>query len=270
MANKDCVYCEAAIKQAAVNEKYHRSFDEIVQKDSPGRSFGFDQRILTMQCIDMDQVETDRSGSNKRTMDLLVGIANFNDNSRKYSSIRLLPIELKLNCESFNLSKSALKNKDTHTRTLLLGTIFTKESLFLFPQDLISVAQSNLNRWSKGSNAAEVENWVFISPEQINAYIHFEEDYPYQPKTDFQVISSQIDTHIQNGNIERCAKYLDGTIRPQVEKLRAQYMKDEVVYIINQLKAKMDQVYSELPSNTDPTEKEYLKICVDDILAIKL
>lgn len=203
-------------------------------------------------------------------MDLLVGIANFDDNLRKYSSMSVLPIELKLNCVSFNLKKADLKNKDIHTRRFNLGTIFTKESLFLFPQNLISVAQSNLNRWSKGSNAAEVENWVFISPEQINAYIHFEEDYPYQPKTDFQVISSQIDTFIQNGNIEGCANYLDGEIRERVERLRAQYMKDEVVYVINQLEEKMDQVYSKLPSDIDSIERDYLKICVDSILAIKL
>lgn len=117
MATNSDVYYAASLEQCNIDRRYRYSFGYIVGKDSPGKSFGFDNRLLEAECIDSDKVEADRYGSNEKTMDLIMGLADFNDVKQKYTRQYLLPIELKLNCVTFNVKLKCLKEKDKHTRS---------------------------------------------------------------------------------------------------------------------------------------------------------
>lgn len=118
----DNVYCEDVLSSCRTYKNYKCTFEEIVQKDSGDKDFGFDKkRILKMQSFDVDEIErnTGKSGNKNCTMDLVIGIASFDCTKRKFSNRRLLPVELKLNCKSFNPKIIGdLKNKDEHTRAM--------------------------------------------------------------------------------------------------------------------------------------------------------
>lgn len=121
MARISNVYCHQAIDECYGYEAYRSIFRDVIAKDSSGKAFGFDKRILDMSCIDMDKIEADHAGDNGRTMDLVLGLADFDDVRQHITRKYLLPVELKLNCIAFNLGTTELIEKDAHTRNYRLG-----------------------------------------------------------------------------------------------------------------------------------------------------
>ncbi len=263
------VYCEDVLSSCRTYKNYKCTFEEIVQKDSGNKDFGFDKkRILKMQSFDVDEIErnTGKSGDKDCTMDLVIGIASFDCTERKFSNRRLLPVELKLNCKSFNLEKGKLKEKDKHTRAMEWnGVPFSTKSIFLFPSvRIIREAKNRLGRWKRGSGGSDMKNWVLLTPKGFNTYIHFEEDCPYSPKTDFSRIESTINKFITKDKIEDCAYYLYDSIRPILEDFKNQYKIEEIRYVVECLRKTMDAIYPKLPPSN---EAKLLKsISEDDIL----
>ena len=265
----DNVYCEDVLISCSTYENYKCTFEEIVQKDSGDKDFGFDKkRILKMQSFDVDEIErnTGKSGDKDCTMDLVIGIASFDCTERKFSNRRLLPIELKLNCKSFNLKIDDLKNKDEHTREMEWnGVPFSPESIFLFSPEIIGKAKNELRgRKQRGSGGSDMKNWVLLTPEDFNDYIHFEEDCPYSPETDFSSIENTINNFIIEDNIWGCTCYLVESVRPRLEVFQKRYKIEEIKYVVECLRKTMDAIYPNLPQSN---EAKLLKsISEDDIL----
>lgn len=266
MARIDNVYCEDVLSSCRTYENYKCTFEEIVQKDSGNKAFGFEERILKMQSFDVDKIEmnTSENADKDCTMDLVIGIASFDDTERKFSNRRLLPIELKLNCKSFNLEKGKLKEKDKHTREMKWNYVpFSSKSIFLFPSGIIDKAKNELGRWKRGSGGSDVKNWVLLTPNDFNNYIVFAEDYPYSPKTDFSSIENTINEFITEGNIGGCTCYLVESVRSRLEVFQKRYKIEEIKYVVECLRKTMDAIYPKLPQSD---EAEFLKSRSDEIL----
>ncbi len=262
MATNSDVYYAASLEQCNIDRRYRYSFGDIVGKDSPGKSFGFDNRLLKAECIDSDKVEADRCGSNERTMDLIMGLADFNDVKQKYTRQYLLPIELKLNCVAFNEKLKSLKEKDKHTREMIDG-IFSENSVFIFTDNVAKVATSYYHRWRKGSEGSDIKNWRIVTPNQFNSLIKFSADFPYTPQTNFNAISKAIDTFIEGHDIDGCYNYIETYIWKMVESFGVKdYNKNEVTFLSVKLKDKAEEVFEIL----DEDEKEYLMIALNKIL----
>lgn len=263
----DNVYCEDVLSSCRTYKNYKCTFEEIVQKDSGDKDFGFDKkRILKMQSFDVDEIErnTGKSGNKNCTMDLVIGIASFDCTERKFSNRRLLPIELKLNCKSFNLKIDDLKNKDEHTREMEWnGVPFSSKSIFLFPSGIIDIANRFVASKQRGSGGSDIRNWILFDPNGFNDYIHFVESCPYYPETDFSSIENTINEFITEGNIWGCTCYLVESVRPRLEVFQKRYKIEEIKYVVECLRKTMDAIYPKLPQSD---EAEFLKSRSDEIL----
>lgn len=197
-------------------------------------------------------------------MDLVIGIASFDCTERKFSNRRLLPIELKLNCKSFNLKIDDLKNKDEHTREMEWnGVPFSSKSIFLFPSGIIDIANRFVASKQRGSGGSDIRNWILFDPNWFNDYIHFVESCPYYPETDFSSIENTINKFITKDDIEGCTRYLEESVRPRLEVFQKRYKIEEIKYVVECLRKTMDAIYCKLKQSE---EAEFLKITSDGIL----
>lgn len=263
----DNVYCEDVLSSCRTYENYKCTFEEIVQKDSGNKDFGFNECIIKMQSFDVDEIERNtckKSGNKNCTMDLVIGIASFDCTERKFSNRRLLPIELKLNCKSFNLKIDDLKNKDEHTREMEWnGVPFSSKSIFLFPSGIIDIANRFVASKQRGSGGSDIRNWILFDPNGFNDYIHFVESCPYYPETDFSSIENTINKFITKDDIEGCIRYLEESVRSRLEVFQKRYKIEEIKYVVECLRKTMDAIYPKLPQSD---EAEFLKSRSDEIL----
>lgn len=186
------VYCHHMLANADAGMT-KKSFAEIVDKDSPGRTFEFSDDVLSMICVDLDAVERARSGANDRTMDCTFGIGRYDARRRSFVSERLLLVELKLNCVKHTLSASDYIDKVTHTRDLLVGRAMHGSNIFLFTERVKGRAQRDVFGWSRGSNGKILKTVQIQTPVEFNDYIGFESQYPYKPINDGESISAELE-----------------------------------------------------------------------------
>ncbi|MGM9820766.1 MAG: hypothetical protein ACI3Z9_08210 [Candidatus Onthomorpha sp.] len=266
MAKIENVYFEHIFDDSVKYARYRSTFGEIVRKDSGNKKFGFSPRILGMQSLDIDKIEDSRGTDNNSTMDLAIGIADFDDINCTFAKECLLLIELKLNSVTFNLKPSDLCSKDKHTRAMDWNNLsLCQTSVFVFPEKVIGKAKSNLRSWQLGSGGASMKNWVFLSPADFNGYIKFEEDYPYNPITDFGIIDTKIASFVSKEQFEACADYIDKEVRSKLEDFHNHYNKQEVRHIVENLQATSQKLFPNLP---DKYEAEYLKLVIKDVITI--
>lgn len=267
MAKISNVYCAETIASCKFQHSHCFSFGEIVGKDSPGKSFGFAPRILDMKYLDLDMIETDAKGDNDNTMDLAVGVSEYDDCLCVNSSNSLLLVELKLNCGKFNLKERDLLSKDKHSREMCKEEIKCSDaSVFLFPENLVRQARNFLERWRRGSGSSRLNKWEFLSAKDFNVYIHFSEDYPYRHKTNFDDIDYKIDVFVSKGQIGACADYIDTYVKELAEYYWKRRNVNELSFIIGRLTTKMESIY--LQSFADQVEMAYLKLCADSVLSL--
>lgn len=262
MATNSNVYCSKAIMECGLDGKYTSCLGCIIDKDSPGKTFSISPRMLDMECIDMDYVEKDKYGDNDKTMDLLVGLSDFDDKNQKVTRLYLLPVELKLNCINFNLKLTDLKNKDSHTRDFHLGS-YSMESVFLFTNSVVGQARSTINRWKHGTGSSTIKNWIVMNPDQFNSFVKFKDDFPYHPQTNFKSLANIIDGFVYANDIEALSTYLDKDVKNLMYKyVTLEYNLNEARYIAESLEQKMNEIYCKLKGDN----LEYIKLLVDPIL----
>ena len=97
----------------------------------------------------------------------------------------------------------------------------------------------------------------------INPNIKFEEDYPYNPITDFGIIDTKIDFFLSNEQFEDCANYIDSDVKKKLEDFHNHYNKQEVRHIVENLQSTSQRVYPNLP---DTTDAKYLKLEIEDVI----
>lgn len=264
MAKIENVYFEHIFDDSVEYALYRSTFGEIVKKDSGDKTFGFSDRILGMQSLDIDKIEDSRSTNKNSTMDLAIGIADFDNTNCTFSNECLLFIELKLNSTTFNLKPSYLCSKDKHTRAMDWNDLsLCQTSVFVFPEKVIGKAKSNLRSWQLGSGGASMKNWVFLSPADFNGYIKFEEDYPYNPITDFGIIDTKIASFVSKEQFEACANYIYTEVKEKLEYFHNHCKEQEVRHIVENLQATRQRLLPNLP---DKIEAEYLKLVIEEVI----
>lgn len=266
MAKIDNVYDPSALGKCVGYYDFTDTFDNVVHKDSPGQNFGFDARVLAMQCIDMDEVEKAQSGSNDRTMDLVLGVSDFDDVKQVHTKKYLLPVELKLNCVAFNLGTTELLGKDNHTRSYNLGLGFSTTSVFLFTEDVIGRATNAFGRWRRGTNAKRIKEWEVMTPQQFNSFVKFAGDFPYVPQTDMNIVEQKIYNFIVSKNVDGCADYIQGDLKKKIEAYFHVYNMPEINYVVGKLKDVMRTVVG--GSSLNGFEKDYLNLAAETIYGL--
>lgn len=266
MAKISDVYSETAIADSGKFLQYNDTFGNVVQKDSPGKSFGFAKRILDMECWDMDSIEAAQQGSNEMTMDLVLGLQDFDDVRQVATTEYLLPVELKLNCVAFNLGFGELIGKDEHTRQYDMGVRFGANSVFLFTNTVAGQALNVISRWKRGTYSRKMKGWQVMTPSSFNSYIKFMSDYPYQYQTDVKDIEDKISSFLAVGDVDGCERYIKYKVLPKMEECYKVYNKLEIEYVVNQVKQILDKNYIQF--NISDFDKEYLNLALNDIAGL--
>lgn len=265
---QDPVYHEEVVGIAPIDIKYKHRFSYFMGKDNyQGKNFGFSERILNTLCIDMDEIETDRGGSNKNTMDLTIGIAEYDETLQSFSFNRILPVELKLGCDTFNrIKKKDLLDKDKHTRDLLnsLSILTDKHSIFIFTKEVTPSAIYNKSRWDKESNSNDIKNWKMMSPSDYNEYIKFKEDYPYKAISDLIAISKTISDLFAQQDFDRCIDYIDKQ-KKEAEKYKIKYNLNECQKIAETL---ISSINNNLTNIIPPPYNEFFVMLRDEVISL--
>ncbi len=266
MARISNVYNEGAVDACEGYGQYADTFGGIVRKDSPGKNFGFSERTLAMGCLDMDSVETAQPGSNAQTMDLVLGLSDFDDVRQKLTSEYLLPVELKLNCEAFNLKFEDFAGKDEHTRRYDLGVRFAAGSVYLFTEQVCAQAKSHVARWMRGTNSRKAKEWQVMTPKGFNSYVKFASDYPYHYQTDMNGMENEMSAFLKDGDADGCERFIQENVKPKMEEYYRAYNILEIRYVVEQLRVILDQKCQVHGILGD--DKEYLMTAVDDIAGL--
>jgi hypothetical protein len=168
-------YCREHIDSLDSYDAFKKSFAEIIDKDSPGKSkkFGFSNNVLSMVCIDMDAMEASQSGLHNQTMDCVCPIARYDRKRRTFSAKKLLLVEVKLNCTTHRLGESDYTGKISHTRSLLVGEMLHETNVFLFTKAVKGIAKSNVERWKRGSHGNRFKHVSIMTPDDFSNYIDF-------------------------------------------------------------------------------------------------
>lgn len=151
----------------------------------------------------------------------------------KKTSHRLLPVELKLDCVSFNsLSKDKgnLINKNLHSRDLLKAYSLEKKSFFIFTKSVAPQAERGFSQWGQERNCKFFDEWKALDPERLNELLKFESDFPYRPITDLTDFLSLTTKYIDNQDIDSLFDHLE-YLRCQAESYYNKYKLEEVKHI---------------------------------------
>lgn len=254
------VYCEHVVGGLDYDDSVKKSFAEIVDKDSPGKSFGFSEEILKMSCLDLDEIEMSKSGDNDKTMDCSVGIGKFNEKKRTYAATKLLLVELKLNCKKHNLKQEHYCGKIAHTRNMLSGTPLHSENIFLFTSAVKGRAIREVFSWSQGSNGSVLKKVHIMSPEEFNDFIGFESQYPYKPINDEARIIAEI-----KGSFEESIDKLASTIDDWKDKGQTYIHRNnrqEASHIFKHLKSTLSSIVDKIEAEDD---REYILLKIDEL-----
>ncbi len=272
MANKnnnpDRVYHESYVVDSPIPQKYKHDFASVINKDYPGKHYGFTQRILDTLCIDMDSIETDNKGDNNNTMDMVTGIAQFDDSRRVFSMDRFLPVELKLGCKSFDeIKKSDLLKKVNHTRDLLNSFSVSVDShnVFLFTKDVAPSAKNIKSRWEKEPNGSTIKTWEMKSPEEYNTYIQFENDFPYKSLTDIDGLKDKINNLFSDGNIDGLIDFIENWKRIAGDYCYKYHNTNECGAIADAL---TESIHPLIGKSQDADIAEYLMILEEEISSL--
>ena len=227
------VYNKSVVDAAGIKDCFKHSFLYFLKKDYEGKFYGFSDRVLATYCVDMDELETDSPfPQNDNTMDLAIGIGRFDDTERVFSNKRLLPVELKLKCESFrslHKDRERLIGKDVHTRDLLKEHNVDSKSIFLFTKEVAPEALRYFIQWKRESKV-RFGHWKAMDSEQYTEFIGFEEEFPYRTLTNLEDLDNILDSFIDDGDYEGMIDWLYG-LKEKAESFLQRYKLPEVKHI---------------------------------------
>lgn len=221
------------VNEIDFGESFKHSFAEIVDKDSPGKKFGFTGDILAMRSVDMDAVELARTGQLDKTMDCCIGIATLEPHSREYSAHKLLLVELKLNAKNHNVRQNDYKGKISHSRDILREYPLHPKNIFIFTKQVCGKAKRDLAGWCRGGGAGDLKTVTVLAPEEFNNFVGFEHQFEQLPLTNPEDIIS---------SVENCSQLSDElmdvieTWKAKANGFRLQYNVKEAVHIENTLR----------------------------------
>lgn len=204
---------------------YHRSLHDISLKDYPRENY-FRPDISG---IDLDQYEVDHAIANRdMTMDAMVGVADYSKN--RVVNSRLLLVELRMDYDGTkHLRHSKLCGKINHSRASVGATIrVEEESVFVFREDVAEQAK----RWMFDTKKeySDAENWIAMSPDELENLLQPLASMPYLPETDMTGATSDMSNRIAAKDFEGLLGMIDYWHK-RAEAFKSQYKLKEEAHI---------------------------------------
>ncbi|MDE7457143.1 MAG: hypothetical protein K2M96_10650 [Prevotella sp.] len=234
------VYDNDIVQDSSLSPKYLTTLADVATRDYKS-DYGFSKNVAA---LDIDKVETDRCGSNDKTMDTAIGIANYKGN--KVSSSRLLLIELRMNYtgQGQNAKTSDMKAKDTHTRGLLADSQIDPHSFFIFNKDVAPHKKNSINREAQVDSC--LKKWIILSPEEFVNQFLFVEDLPYKPESPVDSIRKEGCNLVALANFENAIHLVNHWLN-KTREFHVQYKLEECKVLISVI----DEVLSAIESHSE-------------------
>lgn len=218
--------------------------------------------------LDLDLYEKSRPGANQETIDVAIGVADFDDCRRKASNHRLLLVELRMDYvgDAHNSHTSAMKAKETHSRQLLSGSPVDERCFFLFDENVAPKRLSIHSRYVKTN--ASIRNWRIVSPSDFLNFFSFEKDIPYKPQTNVNAVLNKVALLVKNKDIKGLFDVFDFW-KGKEEVFYSQFNLNECDVIqVDILRNLLDLIKS-LLSNEDGDASLELEIREEELAQIK-
>lgn len=252
------VYNPDLVKAHPIDSKFKKTFAEILRKDYDNDTYGFSRDILGILCIEHDAWEKSLSGDDDKTMDCSTSVAVYDNTNNHYSNHRHLMIELKLRCKSHTLGKDVYLGKIGHSRDLLKGHPVHPASIFVFIESVQRKAKSEIAHWRRGSDGSAFKSVIAMTPQNLNDFIGFENQYPYQPINKGEDIRNGL-IGVQ-GDAEKILQMLAHWKQQAIIHLNA-YRHIEYVHICATVSSLADLLLDSISDNID---RELIRLELDD------
>lgn len=167
-------------------------------------------------------------------------------------------IELKLRCKSHTLGKDVYLGKIGHSRDLLKGHPVHPASIFVFIESVQRKAKSEIAHWRRGSDGSAFKSVIAMTPQNLNDFIGFENQYPYQPINKGEDIRNGL-IGVQ-GDAEKILQMLAHWKQQAIIHLNA-YRHIEYVHICATVSSLADLLLDSISDNID---RELIRLELDD------
>lgn len=218
---------DSVVQQYPWNDKYKVLLDDISERDYPNKHY-FNKDVL---CLDVDRYEADHAGDNDKTVDTVMGIADYNTTTMTCSKERLRMVELRMGYRNpYNLKVSDLSSKISHTAQMFNGSPIDKFAIFVFEEKEAPIVRNLFNRW--GRERKEAKNWRAITPNAFCESIKTEKDFPYTPSHDIDGVKNAISGVKSSSQLARTLEYWTREILKEYSQYRlaeAEAIKDTII-----------------------------------------
>lgn len=235
---------------------FRKTLKEIVQKDSPGKTFEFTDSVLQISALDLDDIEAECGGEKSSTMDCLVGIGSYNPYKGDLTNVRYMLIELKLNSKKDHLDKKSLTSKVNHSSELLKDKPLEQIKVFIYPERMFQLAKRHFSSWQRGDKSNYYKLWKCMTPAMYNEFILFKENIPLIPLYGDDEIHSSFSDAFNNISTDEFINVLEYWVTKAVE-FRNQYQIFQEQNILGILKGIFQNF---IDTAIDSEDKEFLKL----------
>lgn len=236
----------------------YMQFQHVLAKDYGTNKFSFSSQTLNLDCIDMDEWEKSRGGKQDCTMDCAIALYHYNDQTGKLSSPRCLLVEFKLGIVRFNLSKTDLSNKVTHSQNMLAPSTVHQSAVFIVPKSIRSQAEYQCKQWQRGTNGNLYKRFKFTDSYHFNDFIKFISDFPYNPINNPKGIENElIKFHSRkdyNGLDSRLDKWKQTYIKTEWNIQERENIRMTIIKVLAAI----------IPNINDADNKKYYELIADE------
>ncbi len=231
--------------------RFSRTFIEIIQKDSPRKTFGFSVAMQGVRCYDLDEAVISLGGNNQSSMDCMLRIAHYDALKGRFYNPRWLLVEFKLNSQKSQQDKADLLKKVSQTETGLKNECIDPSRNFIYNDDVYPGKKKLFESWKRGSNGQLYKNWNCFSPTTFEGYLLFKENLPYKPINSEAEILAPFLTCETSEKFDSQLNYW----RQRAEEYKIKGNVEEYKWILRSLKEIFNDWIQDVP---DPSEKEYM------------
>lgn len=222
------VYDNEAVLESPLSDQYLTTLADVCVRDY-GRDYGFSDKV---KALDLDSYETAQTGSNDKSMDAAIGIADHKDNRTVHSRLLLVELRLYYGCQGQNAKTSDMKMKDSHSRDILRGRELDTRSFFIFDEKVAAPRRNSLAREMQVDSS--LRKWEILTPSQFQELFKFEEELPYVPITKTELVRSEADAMIAESDFDSVLKLIQYWIT-QEQMYLVQYKLNECYVILQML-----------------------------------
>lgn len=252
MEQEVLIYNNEVLKTSHLYENYLTTLAKVSLRDY-NNDYGFSNDVFA---LDIDSAETDKFGSNNKTMDAAIGIANYKNNKTSYSRILLVELRMNYTGQAHNARTSDMKSKDSYTRSLLSGCNIDQYSYFIFKKEVASQKNSIIKRESIVDSS--LKKWVILSPDEFINKFHFVRELPYKPESPIDDIKKEALDFINALNFENAIKHIYHWLE-KVDEYCFQYKIEEckaLITVIEEILSVINNLSEDARLDIEIIEKE--------------